>query len=221
VLAVVTINDGRLASVHVVAAETGGTTAESACTQSQKDANSFNNPSRCATKEPNPILPEMREIVWGGGSFIVLFLLLRLWLYPSVKKSMDLRAAKVSGDLASADQARASVESERQSYAARLAAARAEAAQVMEAARAEVEAVRSERVGALNAELAAQRATANEQVEAAKAQAQASLADTVAQLATQAASKVLGRPLDPAANRAIVDEYLRAGATGGNAEVSR
>jgi F-type H+-transporting ATPase subunit b len=220
VLAVVTTNGGRLASVHVVAAEESGTTSAE-CTQSQKDANSFNNPSRCATKEPNPILPEPREIAWGGGSFLVLFLLLRLWLYPSVKKSMDLRAAKVSGDLASADQARASVEAERQGYTARLAAARAEGAQAMEAARAEVEAVRAQRIGALNTELAQQRAVATEEMEAAQASAQASLADTVAQLATQAASKVLGRPLDVAANRAIVDEYLRAGATGGDAGVAR
>jgi F-type H+-transporting ATPase subunit b len=219
VLAVVTTNGGRLASVHVYTAE--GDTATSACTKSEKDANSFNNPSRCATKEPNPILPELRELAWGGGSFIVLFLLMRLWLYPRVKKSMDLRAAKVAGDLASAEQAKASVEAERRSYAARIAAARAEASQVMEAARAEVEAVRAQRVGALNTELAQQRATATAEIEASKAATQASLADTVAQLATQAASKVLGRTLDPAANRAIVDEYLRAGATGGDAEVAR
>jgi F-type H+-transporting ATPase subunit b len=220
VLAVVTTNGGRLASVRVVAAAEGGT-APTACTQSQKDANSFSNPSHCATKEPNPILPELREIVWGGGSFVVLFLLLRLWLYPAVKKSMDLRAAKVSGDLDSADQARASVEAERRSYASHLATARAQAAEAMEAARSEVEVVRAGRLADLNAELARERAVATAEIDAAKAAAQASLADTVAQLATQAASKVLGRPLDVAANRVIVDEYLRAGATGGDAGVAR
>jgi F-type H+-transporting ATPase subunit b len=220
VLAVVTTNGGRLASVQVLAAEEEGH-AESTCTQEEKDANSFNNPSRCATEEPNPILPELRELAWGGGSFLVLFLLMRLWLYPKVKKSMDLRAAKVTGDLTSAEDARASVEAERASYAARIAAAKAEAAQIMEAARAEVEVVRDQRVSALNAELAEQRAQTTADIDAARAAAYASLADTVAQLSTQAASKVLGRPLDPAANRAIVDEYLRAGATGGDAGVSR
>lgn|GEM_PF-283734 len=218
-LAVVTTNGGRLASVHVVAAESG--TEAPACTQEEKDANSFSNPARCATKEPNPILPELREVAWGGGSFLVLFLLMRLWLYPKVKKSMDLRAAKVSGDLASAEEARASVESERASYAARIAAARAEAAAAMEAARTEVEAVRDQRVAALNAQLAQERAAAIAEIEAAQATAQASLADTVAQLATQAASKVLGRPLDVTANRVIVDEYLRAGAVSGETGVTR
>jgi F-type H+-transporting ATPase subunit b len=218
VLAVVTTIGGQLASVSIVGADEGSSTETTTsgetksdgpkCTPSEKSDNSFSNPSHCATKEPNPILPELREIVWGLGSFLVLLLLLRLWLYPKVKGNMDRRAAKIDGDLAAAEAARASVVSERQSYADRIASARAEGSQFVEAVRSEVEAVRAERIGALNTELAAQRAAAAAENEASVAAARASFADAVANLSVQAASKVLAKPLTKDANVAVINEYL-------------
>jgi F-type H+-transporting ATPase subunit b len=199
VIAAITLSGGQLASVHV---RTSGEVRP--C----DDGDSFNNPSQCATKEPNPILPEMREVVWGVGSFILLAILMRVVLYPRLQRSMDARAARIQGDLDSADHVTSSVAGEQRAYADRIASAHAEAATVLDAARAKAEAARSERVAALNAELAQMRSAATVEVDGAKASAHASLADSVAQLAVRAASKVVAKPLDVAANRGVVDAFL-------------
>jgi F-type H+-transporting ATPase subunit b len=199
VIAAITLSGGQLASVQV---RTSGEVRP--C----DDGDSFNNPSQCATKEPNPILPELREIVWGMGSFILLAVLMRAVLYPRLQRSMDARAARIQGDLDSADQVTASVAGEQRSYADRIAAARNEAATILDTARAKSEGVRSERVAELNAELGHLRTAATAEVDAAKATAHASLADSVAQLAVRAASKVVAKPLDVAANRSVVDQFL-------------
>ena len=46
---------------------------------------------------PGPIVPELKEVAWCAGSFILLALLLRFWLVPAVKKGMD--APKTSDDI--------------------------------------------------------------------------------------------------------------------------
>jgi F-type H+-transporting ATPase subunit b len=199
VIAAITLSGGQLASAQIRAS---GEARE--C----KDGDSFNNPARCGDKEPNPILPETREIIWGIGSFVLLALLMRVALYPRLQRSMDARAARIQGDLDSADQVTASVAGEQRSYAERIAAAHSEAASILDAARAKAEGVRSERVAALNAELGQLRTAATAEVDGAKATAHASLADSVAQLAVRAASKVVAKPLDVAANRGVVDQFL-------------
>lgn len=206
-LTVVTLAGGQLESVRILSAEEG---EEGHSAKECKSGDNFNNPARCGDKEPNPILPEMREIVWGFGSFIVLAIVMRFFLYPRVKGLMDARAAKIDGDLAAADNARSSVQAEQQAYADRIATARAEAAGIIEAARAEIEAERSAKLGALNAELSAQRQAATAEIDAAVANARASFADTVAELAVGAASKVVAKPIDKAANLGVINDYVAA-----------
>ena len=57
-----------------------------------------------STKEaPNPILPVGNELWWGLGSFLALVLLMRVWLFPKLKKGMVARNAKIQGDLDDAE----------------------------------------------------------------------------------------------------------------------
>ena len=55
---------------------------------------------------PSPIAPELKELGWGAGAFIVLFLLMRLVLFPRLKEGMDARYGKIRGDHEAADAAR-------------------------------------------------------------------------------------------------------------------
>jgi F0F1-type ATP synthase membrane subunit b/b' len=71
-----------------------------------------------------------------------------------------------------------------------------------------VEAERSARLGALNAELAQLRSTATTEIEAALGAARASFGDAVADLAVAAASKVVAKPVDRAAALPLVNEYV-------------
>ena len=49
---------------------------------------------RPADTGPSPIAPEVKELVWGAGSFIVFALLMRFFLFPKLKKGMDARYAR-------------------------------------------------------------------------------------------------------------------------------
>jgi len=77
---------------------------------------------------PNPILPVGKEIIWGAASFLVLFVVMRLWLFPKLKKGMDARHARIQGDLDRAERLRAEAADDVARFQAALAEVNAEAA---------------------------------------------------------------------------------------------
>ncbi|MEO1063395.1 MAG: F0F1 ATP synthase subunit B [Actinomycetota bacterium] len=159
-------------------------------------------------EENNPILPETKEVIWGGLAFFILVALLAKFAFPAVKQTMDDRAAKIQGDLEAAETAKEDAERIQREYEASLANAKAESNRIIEEARAQAEALRAERVAALDTELAERRAAAAADIEAAKAQATADLRGQIAELAIGAAERVVGQNLDPATNSQIVEDYI-------------
>ncbi|MCX7621689.1 MAG: F0F1 ATP synthase subunit B [Acidimicrobiales bacterium] len=159
-------------------------------------------------KPDNPILPTGLELIYGGASFLVLWALMKFVLTKPILKIMQDRADKVRGDLDAADRARASAEEAIAQYNAALASAKAEATRLIEDARAQGEAKRRELMAAAEADVAAMRAAAAQEVAQAKAAALAELRGEVATIAVDAAKAVIGKDLDLAAQRPIVDDYL-------------
>ncbi|TFH13171.1 MAG: hypothetical protein E4H05_11390, partial [Acidimicrobiales bacterium] len=51
----------------------------------------------------NPIAPELKEIVWGFGAFVVLALAMRLFLFRKVRDGMTARYGSIEGDLEQAE----------------------------------------------------------------------------------------------------------------------
>ena len=159
---------------------------------------------------PSPIVPEVKELLWGAGAFVVLAILVRLFLFPKLKKGMDARHELIQGELETAEATRAAAESEVAEYQAELAKVRAEAASRVDAARQTLEGERQARLAEVNAELAADRSAAAADAEATKTAARSEVADAAAQVAAVAAERVLGRPVDPAAARAAVESAMSA-----------
>jgi F-type H+-transporting ATPase subunit b len=163
-----------------------------------------------AEEAPNPILPVGNETWWGLGSFLVLLVLMRLWLFPKVKKGMVARNAKIQGDLDEAERIREEAASDVAQYHAALAEARGEAARILEVARHEVDADRTAKVSAANARIAEQRAAAAAELEAARVAALGQVEDIVVEVASSAAERLLGKPVDRVAVRPMVSEVVRA-----------
>ena len=164
-------------------------------------------------EENNPILPETKEVIWGGLAFFILLALLAKFAFPVVKQTMEDRTAKIQGDLEAAETAKEDAERIQREYEASLANAKAESNRIIEEARGQAEALRAERVAALETELAERRAAAAADIEAAKAQATADLRGQIAELAIGAAERVVGQNLDPATNSQIVEDYISSVAT--------
>ena len=52
---------------------------------------------------PNPVNPAKNEMLWAAGSFLVLFVLMRYFLFPRLKKGMDARYASIRSNSEGAD----------------------------------------------------------------------------------------------------------------------
>jgi F-type H+-transporting ATPase subunit b len=160
----------------------------------------------------NPILPTVNELFWALVLFCALWALMKFVLLPPITRGMEGRAAKVRGDLAAADAAKAAAAAQLAEYEAGLQGTRTEAVRIIEDARSEAEAERRQVVAAAEAEVAAQRAEAAREIAAAKARAKVELQGSLAGIAVGAAEAVMEKPLDRDAQTQVIEDYVnRAG----------
>lgn len=157
---------------------------------------------------PSPILPPVNELVWGTISFALIVGLLWKLAWPGLKKTMNDRTEKIRDDLAAAEASREEADQVLSGYNTQLAEARQESARILEEARQDADAVRSERIAAIDGEIAEMRQRAAAETEASKAQAMADLRGEVTSLALGAAERVVEANLDDATNRALIDSYI-------------
>jgi F-type H+-transporting ATPase subunit b len=154
----------------------------------------------------NPIFPELKEVVWGFGAFVVLALAMRLFLFRKVRDGMTSRYDRIEGDLESAEASTASARSDVADYEAQLAAVRADAQTRVEAARATLEAERSEKIAAVNARIADKRGAAAAEVDAAKQAARGQVESAVVDVSARLGELATGRrPSDDVVRRAVGD----------------
>lgn len=194
--AVVTPAGGDAVSVLVVSAEDAGTGTS----------------AEAPVSEPNPIAPDMVELAWAAGAFIVLFVLMRQYLFPRLKKGMDARYAGIRGDHEAADHAKSSARSDVAQYEAALAAARAEAATKIDAARATLETERQAAIAQANGRIAARRAEADQQAAAARAAVSGQIADAVASVVSSATVAATGRTPDAGVVSSAVAKVMEGAA---------
>lgn len=159
---------------------------------------------------PSPIAPEKKELLWGAGAFVVLAILVRLVLFPRLKKGMDARHELIRGEREEADRVRAQAEAELADYNAALAQVRAEANARIDSARQTLEGERQARLAEVNADIAARRAAAAAEAEAAKAAAREQVIAAAGNVAAVAGQRTLGRSVDPAVARAAVEGAMSA-----------
>jgi F-type H+-transporting ATPase subunit b len=150
---------------------------------------------------PNPIMPEVKELAWGAGSFIVFALLMRLVFVPRIRNGMEARYGSVRTGLQEAEATTETARAEVADYEAALAEVRAEGARRVDAARQTLEGERQARLSEVNARIAEQRAGAAAEADAARA--------AVAQHVEAAVSDVVGRSVELAVGRTPDPEVVR------------
>ena len=164
-----------------------------------------------ADEGPSPIAPEAKELLWGFGAFFVFFILMRIWLFPKVKKGMEARYGLIRGEHENADSIRAAAKRDVAEYQAALAEVRAEATARIDAARAQHEQVSAERLAEVNGQIAERRAAAAAEAEAAHAAARGQIEVAVADVASRAAHLTVGREPDSNTVRQAVAEAMGGG----------
>lgn len=157
------------------------------------------------------ILPDGPELLWTAIFFFGLWALMKYVLLPPIIAGRDERQARVSAGQDSVSDSESELAQITAAHEERIAAAKAEAAAVIDAARAEADGQRAEAVAAVEEEISKLRSNAQAEIDAARSTALAGAKGSVSQLAVGAASKVLGRNVDLGANQGVIDAYLNGG----------
>ncbi len=206
-LTAIVTQTGDQVQVRLVSSESTDTTVPEAeaMMASSAPAETTSGETVAETKTaPNPVNPAKNEMLWAAGSFLVLFVLMRYFLFPRLKKSTEARYASIRANSEGADQVKADAKSDVAEYEKALAAARAEAAGRIDAARQTVDNERNAQLAQVNARIAAARAEADQQNAAARAAAQGDVASAVATVASRVAEIALGKTPDASVVNAAV-----------------
>jgi F-type H+-transporting ATPase subunit b len=157
---------------------------------------------------PNPLVPEVNEIIWGSLAFLVLLIAMWKWGVPAVKNMEQQREDRIRNDLEAAERTRAEAEAEKATYDASLADSRNEAARIVEEARQSAEAVRRDLIAKAEAEAQEIRNRATADISNQTAQAMAELRGEVATLALDLAGRIAEKNLDDDTNRQLVNSFI-------------
>jgi F-type H+-transporting ATPase subunit b len=157
---------------------------------------------------PNPILPELNEIIWGGLAFLILLALMIRYGFPAVRKTMEARSERIRTDLQAAQAGRVEVQNLQQQLEAELAESKANAAKVLDQARQEALILSANLQVKAEADASEIRQRATAEVEAARSRALADLQSDVAEIVVGAAGMVVERNLDVDTHRQLINQYI-------------
>jgi F-type H+-transporting ATPase subunit b len=178
--------------------------AEELCIEILEDGGSIDE----CQEAPNPLLPEVNEIIWGTVGFVVVFFFIAKYGLPQMRKAMNNRTEKIRSDIQAAEDQRSEADTVLAEYRAKLNDAKAEAGRIIEEARQAADQLKRDQEARLQAELAELRTRAIADIDGAKAQAMADLRGEVATLAIGAAETVVQRNLDAATQTQLVEDYI-------------
>ena len=159
-------------------------------------------------KAKSIVTPATPELIWGSLAFLIVLGVLVKFAFPTLKKTLADRQAKIRDDLEGAETAKAEAERERDDYRQKIQDSRQEAVEILEAARGDAERVRADIIARAETEANELKARANEDIRLATERAQADLQASVKDLSIELAEKVVEHNLDADTQRALIDSYI-------------
>lgn len=154
------------------------------------------------------LIPNTAELISGIAAFALVFLFMWRFAWPQIKQLLDDRQRAIAGQIQDAEATKAEAQSLLDDYKAQVANAKTEANQIVEEARTQAEAVRSDVVAKASTEAEEIVAKAREDASRERDRALAEARQEVANLSIDLAEKVVGNSLDRDAQKGLVDRYL-------------
>jgi F-type H+-transporting ATPase subunit b len=161
---------------------------------------------------PNPIAPESKELFWGAGSFLVFLVIMRVFLFPRIKRGMDARYNGIREDFELADSTRSAAKLDVSRYEAEIATVRAEAAARVDKARQTLDSERSAKIVEANARIAMKRAAAEAELKAARNAVRDQVAAAVASVTEHTTQLAVGKSPDVSVVQKAVQQVMQTGA---------
>ncbi len=148
------------------------------------------------------------SIFWTVLNILILFAALRIFLFKPINKMLDDRRQAVQKDYDDAEAARKEAEELKQQYADSISDAKEEADSIIRKAHEDAEAERTAIINLSHTEADQIISSANASIENERKRVIQQAHFEIADLAIEAASKIVGENLDDEKNRRIVDEFL-------------
>ncbi len=148
-------------------------------------------------------------VLWTGINLVVLYLLMRHFLFKPVTAMMEQRAKAIEDGLSQAEAAKQAAQALDQENEARLAQVRGQADQIVAQAKLQGQREYDQIISSAQADAQAIRADAQAQMEAERRQMLQDAQQQVAALALLAAAKVSGHAMDQEGDRDLVEDFLR------------
>ncbi|MGH8215879.1 MAG: F0F1 ATP synthase subunit B [Rhodanobacteraceae bacterium] len=140
--------------------------------------------------------------------FLILVWFTMKYIWPPIVRAMDERAKRIAEGLEAADRARRELADADTHAAGEIRKARAEAATIIERANQQAGQIVDKARGDALLEASKQKASAQADIENMAHRARAELRDQVATLAVAGAEKILGREIDAATHKALLDQLV-------------
>jgi len=161
--------------------------------------------------EPSGIelLPATPELIWGLFAFIVLFLVMRKLVFPSLEATLDERRSLIEGKMEDADAKLVEMEEAKRAFEASLGDARGEAGRILEEAKSAAETTRETILEGAREEAQRIIERANADANAERIRLLEELRGQVGALSVQLAERIVERELDASTHSGLVDEYIQ------------
>ena len=151
---------------------------------------------------------EFWSIFEAVANIIILFILLRIFLFKPINKMMNERTESIQKDIDDAEKARQEAEELRRQYSDTISDAKEEASRIIMKAHDDAETERSNIIQKSHEEADEIVSAASETIENERRRVLQQAQSQIADLAIEAASKIVGANLDDEKNRKLVDEFL-------------
>ena len=142
------------------------------------------------------------------GNLIILFLLMKKFLFKPVKAILDKRQAEVDSMYNEAAAAETAAKEMRDDYEQRLASAKQEPGEILRDASQKAQLRSEEMLDETRQQTAAMKAKASAEIEQEKKKAANEIKDEVSSIAMDIASKVVEREISAADHAALVDAFI-------------
>lgn len=151
---------------------------------------------------------EFWSILEAVVNVLILFILLRIFLFKPINKIMNERTESIQKDIDDAEKAKREAEELKQQYEDSISEAKEEANNILRKAHEDAEAERESIISKSHKEAEEIVKSADETIENERKRVIQQAHAQIADLAIETASKVIGANLDDEKNRKLVDDFL-------------
>lgn len=148
------------------------------------------------------------NFIWSAVNLILLFILLKIFLFKPIGKIMDERTRAIQDDIDAAKKSKDEAEALKQEYAENISQAKEKAQEIIMKAHEDAESEKNAIIRKSQEEADQLIADAGKTIENERKRVLAQAQTQIADLAIEAASKIIGENLDDDKNRRLVDKFL-------------